>query len=305
MSKVDAELNLRTRFTDNPCRGIVVGSYIDGSLRQFAWIMGRSSNSQNRVYEKNVEETELREADLRTAPADPSKVEDPRLIIYNVMRHFGGRHVVSNGDQTDDVADYGCHHSSIDSGRFQDFSFSLRRRHCEPDALTFTPRITGYQVVGQDAAYLALLRADPDAKEHWISVAKSSGLTKDQFKKPGMKDSEVTEEYNQAIGKLAQLNHQQFPTIRSFFEFPLKPGLGYCLTTYKPGSKTLDSFEGEPFQVPIVGSLEESAMNLWDHLDDGGANWRVSIAGKEMAPDGTMPPNGRYKMFIHNTRQKV
>ncbi|VVB81571.1 IMP cyclohydrolase-like protein [uncultured archaeon] len=298
MSNEQAEL--KKRFDNNPCRGIVLGAGIEGSMRQFAWIMGRSPNSQNRVYEPNVEG-----ADLRTAPADPSKVEDPRLIIYNVMRHSGSSlHVVSNGDQTDDVAEYGYHSVSVDSGGFDDFSYALRRRHCEPDAPTFTPRITGIQNRGASVVYLALLRPDFDEQAHWIEVEKASGLTKDQFRKEGMKESEVTEAYNQAIGKLARLDHQRFPTIRSFFEFPFRTGIGYCLTTYKPGSlpegKELLSFDGEPFAVPIVGTLDESVMNLWNHLDDcGDKHWRVAIAGIEIAP------NGRYKMFVHNTRQKV
>ncbi|MCX6709127.1 MAG: hypothetical protein NTW67_05790 [Candidatus Woesearchaeota archaeon] len=292
MNYEQAEKNLKERLADNPCRGIVLGMGEDRTLRQFSWIMGRSSNSQNRFYQRNVGGV-----DLRTAPADVSKVEDPRLIIYNAMNHCSPCHIVSNGDQTDTVSaefmerSHKTHHSA--------FVQALDSRFCEPDAPTFTPRITGYQAAGENIAYLALLRADPVAREIWTGVVKSSGLTKDQFKKPGMKDSEATEEYNKAIGKRAGFNHQQFPTIRSFFELPLDSWHGFCLTTYKPGSKALDSFEGEPFIVPIFGSLEESAMNLWNHLDDGGANWRVAFAGKEIQPDG------EYRMFVHNTRQKV
>ena len=58
--------------------------------------MGRSSNSRNRVF---VEEGE----GIRTQAFDPSKLEDPSLIIYAPVRVLGNKTIVTNGDQTDTI----------------------------------------------------------------------------------------------------------------------------------------------------------------------------------------------------------
>ena len=63
-----------------PGRGIVVGRSKDGRYAVTAYfIMGRSANSRNRVF---VEDGE----GIRTQAADPSKMEDPSLIIYAPVR---------------------------------------------------------------------------------------------------------------------------------------------------------------------------------------------------------------------------
>ena len=71
-------LNLSEELKNNayPGRGIVIGKTPDGKQAVTAYfIMGRSSNSRNRVF---VEEGE----GIRTQAFDPSKLEDPSLIIY-------------------------------------------------------------------------------------------------------------------------------------------------------------------------------------------------------------------------------
>ena len=50
--------------------------------------MGRSSNSRNRVF---VEEGE----GIRTQAFDPSKLEDPSLIIYAPVRVLGNKTIVT------------------------------------------------------------------------------------------------------------------------------------------------------------------------------------------------------------------
>ncbi len=37
--------------------------------------------------------------------ADPDKLEDPSLIIYNPVLTLGKTHIVTNGDQTDTIYD--------------------------------------------------------------------------------------------------------------------------------------------------------------------------------------------------------
>ena len=71
-------------ITGNPYvgRGIIVGKSADGKSAVSAYfIMGRSTNSRNRIFtEKN--------AVVFTEPFDASKVEDPSLIIYAAIRQF-------------------------------------------------------------------------------------------------------------------------------------------------------------------------------------------------------------------------
>lgn len=124
-------LSLSNELKDNayPGRGIVIGRSKDGKTAVTAYfIMGRSSNSRNRVF---VEEGE----GIRTQAFDPSKLEDPSLIIYAPVRVLGNRTIVTNGDQTDTV------YEGMEKGLT--FEQSLRSREFEPDAPNYTPRISG------------------------------------------------------------------------------------------------------------------------------------------------------------------
>ena len=110
-------------------RGIVMGRSRNGRYAVGAYfIMGRSENSRNRVFT-------VRGGDLYTEPYDPSKVEDPTLIIYAASRTCGEHLIITNGDQTDTV------YAEITAGGT--FESALARREFEPDAPNFTPRISG------------------------------------------------------------------------------------------------------------------------------------------------------------------
>lgn len=112
-----------------PGRGIVIGRSKDGTKAVTAYfIMGRSSNSRNRVF---VTEGE----GIRTQAFDPTKLEDPSLIIYAPVRVLGNKTIVTNGDQTDTIYD-GLDHELT-------FEQSLRTRQYEPDCPNYTPRISG------------------------------------------------------------------------------------------------------------------------------------------------------------------
>lgn len=124
-------LSLQQELKGNeyPGRGIVIGRSSDGRYAVTAYfIMGRSSNSRNRVF---VTEGE----GIRTQAYDPSKLEDPSLIIYAPVRALGCDTIVTNGDQTDTIYD------GLKAG--QTFEQSLRCREFEPDGPNFTPRISG------------------------------------------------------------------------------------------------------------------------------------------------------------------
>ena len=107
----------------------MIGRTADGAKAVAAYfIMGRSVNSRNRIF---VEDGE----GIRTEAFDPSKMEDPSLIIYAPVRVYGNKTIVTNGDQTD----------TIYEGLDKQFTFeqSLRSREFEPDAPNYTPRISG------------------------------------------------------------------------------------------------------------------------------------------------------------------
>lgn len=124
-------LSLEQELKNNayPGRGIVIGKTPDGKKAVTAYfIMGRSSNSRNRVF---VEEG----AGIRTQAFDPSKLEDPSLIIYAPVRVLGNKTIVTNGDQTDTI------YEGMD--KQMTFEQSLRCREFEPDGPNYTPRISG------------------------------------------------------------------------------------------------------------------------------------------------------------------
>lgn len=124
-------LSLEQELKNNayPGRGIVLGRSADGKHAVAAYfIMGRSSNSRNRVF---VTEGE----GIRTEAYDPSKLEDPSLIIYAPVRVLGNKTIVTNGDQTDTI------YEGMD--RQLTFEQSLRSREFEPDGPNYTPRISG------------------------------------------------------------------------------------------------------------------------------------------------------------------
>ncbi|HTX86833.1 MAG TPA: IMP cyclohydrolase [Candidatus Nanoarchaeia archaeon] len=64
----------------------------------------------------------------------------------------------------------------------------------------------------------------------------------------------------------------------------LRPGVGYCVTTYSGDGNPLPSFCGEPYLLPTRGSIDEVAKMMWNSLNEEN---RVSLAVKFIkAPDG-------------------
>ena len=134
--------------TSYPGRGIVIGKTPDGTHAAIAYfIMGRSENSRNRIF---VEDGE----GIRTQAFDPSKLEDPSLIIYAPVRVLGNKTIVTNGDQTDTIYDL--------MDKQYTFEQALRTREFEPDAPNYTPRISG------------ILHFDKEAFNYAMSILKSN-----------------------------------------------------------------------------------------------------------------------------------
>ena len=111
-----------------PGRGIVLGRNHENSWIVIYWIMGRSSNSRNRIFtHKN--------GILRTEVADSSMLVDQSLIIYNAMRDLDDYIVVSNGRHTDTIC------KGLGDGK--SFYAALHSEKHEPDSPNYTSRISG------------------------------------------------------------------------------------------------------------------------------------------------------------------
>ena len=142
-----------------PGRGIIIGKSADGNSAMIAYfIMGRSSNSRNRVFERF-------DGGMRTKAFDESKLEDPSLIIYNPFRERENIDIVTNGDQTDTI------YNALEAGK--SFEDALMTREFEPDAPNYTPRISGILYYGdKDFSYsLSILKSadgDPSACDRYF-----------------------------------------------------------------------------------------------------------------------------------------
>lgn len=120
-------------------RGIIIGRTPDAKKAVTAYfIMGRSANSRNRVFEEVKD-------DVMIKPFDESKVEDPSLIIYHPLRVNDKKIIITNGDQTDTIRDF------MKTGMC--FQCALRTRSFEPDAPNWTPRISGLVDIEDDFTY--------------------------------------------------------------------------------------------------------------------------------------------------------
>lgn len=116
-----------------PGRGIIIGRDLTGeSYVQVYWVMGRSESSRNRRL------VDLPDWTVKTEPHDLSKIKDPHLLIYTAMRQFNDCHVVSNGQQTDHIANV---LDGINSPEY--FEHVVFQWEYEPDAPNYTPRIIG------------------------------------------------------------------------------------------------------------------------------------------------------------------
>ena len=131
-----AMFDLKSLLSENsyPGRGIVIGKSADGKSAMIAYfIMGRSENSRNRIFERF-------DGGMRTKAFDESKLSDPHLIIYNpyLSAKDGNIDIITNGDQTNTIFDY---INEVD----HEFGFEAACdvREFEDDAPNFTPRISG------------------------------------------------------------------------------------------------------------------------------------------------------------------
>ncbi len=139
-------IDLTKYLSENPYpgRGILMGRTVNNQAVIAYFIMGRSENSRNRIFENT-------EDGIRTKAFDESKMTDPSLIIYHPVRLLpNGLLVVTNGDQTDTIRD------AIAEGHC--YRHALTQRKFEPDGPNWTPRISG--VMKPDGTYnLSILKS--------------------------------------------------------------------------------------------------------------------------------------------------
>ena len=176
------------KSNEYPGRGIAIGRTPCGKKMRVAyWIMGRSENSQNRVF---VEEGN----GIRTQAFDPLKLSDPSLIIYAPVKVLKDVTIVTNGDQTDTIYDF------LNEGK--SFEDALRTRTFEPDRPNWTPRISAI-LKGADYQMSILKSAEGNADStqrmffdynneengfgHFISTYKENGNPIPSFEGAPMK----------------------------------------------------------------------------------------------------------------------
>jgi len=137
-----------------PGRGIIIGQSDDGENIVAAYfIMGRSENSKNRIFEKTSD-------GIKTKAFDESKLTDPSLVIYSPIRKYGNEIIITNGDQTDTIYDF------LSDGK--NFADALRTRTFEPDPPILTPRISGMiTILNNKFNYrLSILKSDNGNENH-------------------------------------------------------------------------------------------------------------------------------------------
>lgn len=132
-----------------PGRGICIGKDPGGKKAMIAYfIMGRSVNSRNRVFDPI-------EGGIRTMAADPSKMTDPHLIIYNPVLTLNNTTIVTNGDQTNTIRDFMAKNDFPGYG----FEAALSTRTFEDDGPNWTPRISGVVDMKAGGYKLSILKS--------------------------------------------------------------------------------------------------------------------------------------------------
>lgn len=142
-----------------PGRGIFVYRLQVDEILCAYWIMGRSKNSRNRIFEP-FEDGNIR--GVRTVAANEKDVEDPHLIIYNPYIEFKDKNlvIITNGDQTDTIFSYlknnnNCMHDN--------FLNALMSRDAEDDEPNFTPRISCLIDIESFSTIMSIIKKDCDS----------------------------------------------------------------------------------------------------------------------------------------------
>lgn len=156
MTEISTYLQAKTY----PGRGIAIFAPGEDELLIAYWIMGRSTNSRNRIFDE-IHEGAYAGKGLRTLAADDSLCDDPHLIIYNAALDCAEKNqlIVTNGDQTDTIYEGIVSAADVKCG----FVSALETRTFEDDAPNFTPRISAMVDKGNLSVAMSILKcADPE-----------------------------------------------------------------------------------------------------------------------------------------------
>lgn len=177
---------------------------------------------------------------VRVVVADPAEgVQrgDPSLLLYRALC------AVPHGDgRVTHVVGNGDQTDTIAAGLAggESFSAAFARRDVEPDPPHYTARIAGALTVGSGAG-------GGGGADCELAIVKVAG------------------------GEPPRTSHQHF-SYRG-----LRPGWGYCITTYEGDGDPLPPFAGEPFPLPVAAEPRQAVAELWDLLDRDN---RVAAAAK-------------------------
>lgn len=212
-----------------PGRGIILGMSGDGKSAAIVYfIMGRSENSRNRVFERF-------DGGMRTRAYDETKLTDPSLIIYNPYLSLPNIDIITNGDQTDTI-----YNSILSYGSFED---ALMTREFEPDAPNYTPRISG------------IINYSDGSFTYELSVLKSA-------------------------------NGDPSVCLRYFYKYEPRAGFAHFIHTYRCDGNPIPSFSGEPEEVSLPDTAEETAELVWSKLNFDN---KVSLFVRYVPLDGGEP----------------
>lgn len=207
------KINLYEYLAGNeyPGRGICIGKAPGGSKAMIAYfIMGRSANSRNRVFDPI-------DGGIRTKAADPAKMTDPHLIIYNPVLTQAGTTIVTNGDQTNTIYDF----MAANRNPGCNFEAALSTRTFEDDKPNWTPRISGMVDMKSGNYKISILKScngdeksvqrftfdysDPRSGDgHFISTYKGNGDPLPSFEGEPLRvniDEENSDQYAAKIWK--------------------------------------------------------------------------------------------------------
>lgn len=236
-------------------RLMVIGSDVSGNNDVVIYaITGRSESSRARdiVAEKDI---------IRTDVTDDAQLKkgNPKLLIYNCIRRFHDSLIVSNGAQTDIIYD-----------RMQDMRG--RSAAAGPMDVLVQAFARPYIVEGNNPEeFIDLTKYEPDAPNHTPRI---SGVLTGQG----------------AAMCIIKCEHGK--RVAQFFEVPLVPGVGYCLTTYSgsnvPPGERIPSFCGEPVELGLDGrTAKDLSLDMWHALGpkeaqagvvSPGSDFRVGVA---------------------------
>lgn len=236
------------RLSD-PNRGRIVAVSLSPdarSYRLFTGMGGRSTGSKNRYYQP-VEDLNGYGTCIKTAVLDPSiQVGDPSATLYDAQRAWDGWHVASNGEQTIGIA--------LALALDVPFDQVQRQYKNEGPKNDYTARITG--AINPDYAYGYMGQIIRRPENHAESVYRTHLFW---------------------INPDIELELDQ-----GYF---LEPGHGLLTATYDGRGGTDPNYD-HPWEVLLLGSLEENMDRLWNAWDP---NTRANLVGKEIERE-----SGRY-----------